>query len=279
MAEQAEVYYKRAIQLDDQLPVVHIILGRLYSGSDKQLALQEFQRALKLQPHNADALLGLAGVYESMERPQDAERLYQEAVALRPNNWDGHYQLANFYFHQRHNDKAAGEWRRVVTITPDNARAHSSLGVALQELGRLDESEAELKESLALQPTYPAYAMLGRLYCQQKRWAEAAAMGEEAAKRNQTDYRVWAMLGPVYEWLNRKDKADKAYREELVRLEEAVKLNREDAALQSDLGQLYSKLRLREKAITTIQSALAPLPLPSGSCLPPSRSSSLSGSH
>lgn len=258
--QQAEVYYKRAIKLDDQLPVVHIILGRIYSGSDKQLSLQEFQRALKLQPHNADALLGLAGVYESMGRLQDAERSYQEAVALRPDDWDGAYQLGKFYFQQGHYEKAAEEWRRVVRITPDNPRAHSSLGVALQELGRFDESEAELRKSLALQPTYPAYAMLGRLYYQQKRWAEAAAMGEKAVRLNQTDYRVWALLGPAYEWLRQEDNAARAYREERARLEEAVKLNPEDAELQSDLAQLYSKLRLREKAIASIQAALARAP-------------------
>jgi tetratricopeptide (TPR) repeat protein len=251
---------KHALELNDRLPTVHVTLGRLHGvRNEKELALQEFEKALKLERHNPDALLGLAGVYASMDRPE-TEETYRNAIALRPEDWSGYYELGNFYFGRRDFQRAAEEWRRVITLTPDNPRAHSSLGVALQELGMLGESEAELKKSLEVQPTYAGYAMLGRLYYQERRWAEAAELGEKAAKFTRTDYRVWAALGLAYEWLKQPQKAELAYREELACLEGAARIKSDDPTIQSELGLLYSKQRRGDLAIPRIQAALARAP-------------------
>ena len=47
-------------------------------------------------------------------------------------------------------------------MKPDFAQAHNSLGVTLQELGRLDEAEASYRKAIALKPEYDeAYNNLG----------------------------------------------------------------------------------------------------------------------
>ena len=117
-----------------------------------------------------------------------------------------------------------------------------------------------MKRSLELQPTYPAYTMLGRLYYRQRRWADAAAMVEKALQLNRTDDRVWANLAAAYEWLDQRAQADAAYGEELARLETAAKLTPEDAEMQSRLGVLYARQHLRSKAIPRIEAALARAP-------------------
>ena len=254
---QAEEYCRRAVQANDQLPAVYVMLGRIHGDAQKELALQEFQHALKLEPRNADALLGLAGVYESVGRTKEAEETYQEAAALRPDYWGGHQDLARFYFRTRQYEKAVEEFRRVVELTPDNAQAHSGLGAAFLGLARFDEAAAELKQSIKLQPTYFALSNLAVVYYQQKRWAQAAATLEAALKLNRSDYRVWANLGIAYEWLNEREKAENAYREEMVRLEEAAKLKPQDAVVQCDLALLYSKQHRRGKAMPLTQAALA----------------------
>jgi len=254
---QAEEYCRRAVQANDRLPAVYVMLGRIHSDAQKELALQEFQRALQLEPRNADALLGMAGVYESVGRVKDAEETYQEAAALRPDYWGGHQEVARFYFRTRQYDKAVEEFRRVVELTPDNAQAHSGLGAAFLGMARFDEAAAELKISIKLHPTYFAESNLAVVYYQQKRWSQAAATLEAALKLNRSDYRVWANLGIAYEWLNEPEKAGNAYREELVRLEEAAKLKPQDAVVQCDLALLYSKQHLRRKAMPAALAALA----------------------
>ncbi|MGB9106771.1 MAG: protein kinase [Terriglobales bacterium] len=258
---QAETYSRRAVELNDQLPAVHTILGRIHRATkEHELALQEFQQALKLDPRNPGALRGLAAVYDSMGRKSEAERLYQQATVLSPDSWGGFNEFGAFYLRHSENQKAAQQFRRAVELTPDNALAHGNLGLALDQLGRADAAEAELKKSIELQPTYPAYTMLGRLYYRQRRWAEAAATVEKALQLNRTDYRVWANLALAYEWLGDKAKSDAAYAEELARLETAAKLNPDDADMQCRLGLLYARQHLRSKATPRIEAALARAP-------------------
>lgn len=256
----AETYSRRAIELDDQLPSVHITLGRLHlNGKQRELALQEFQQALKLDPRNAEALRGTAAVYNLMGRRSEAEALYVRATTLAPDSWTGFNEFGTFYL-GHDNEKAAAQYRRAVELTPDNALARSNLGLALEELGQDAAAEAEFQHSLRLRPTYPAYTMLGRLYYRRQRWAESAAMIEKALQLNRADYRVWANLALAYEWMGQTVAAGQARGEELVRIEEASRLAPDDAAVLVELGRLYARGQRRHEAVTRLEAALAHAP-------------------
>src|SRR5258708_19098374 len=54
--EQAFANCRKALEIDDRLPAVHVTLGKLQTTLGKnELALQEFQRALDINPRDADA--------------------------------------------------------------------------------------------------------------------------------------------------------------------------------------------------------------------------------
>src|SRR5262249_60243011 len=59
--EQASAMLERAVQLDNKLPTPYVSLARLHSSLSKNdLALSEFQKALEINPRDADAIIGLA---------------------------------------------------------------------------------------------------------------------------------------------------------------------------------------------------------------------------
>jgi serine/threonine-protein kinase len=113
-----------------------------------------------------------------------------------------------------------------------------------------------LRKSLALDPSYPAYANLGSLYIDERKYAEAADAEERALQLNDKNYLVWGNLAIAYEGLKDREKAGRARDREMTLLEQSVEDNPRDAAVQADLGLLYAKKKLREKAISRIQSAL-----------------------
>ena len=249
---------QRAAELNDQLPAVYVTLGRIHSGTGlHDLAIQEFQRAQELDHHNPDALLGLADLYSSAGRNQEAEDAYKKAAAMRPTDWIGHYRLGAFYYSQHRFSEAAAQFRRVIELLPDHVSAHTSLGTTLISLGRENEAEAEFKKALALAPDYAASSNLGIIYYNRKRFAEAAAMTEQALQHNDKDYRLWNNLAIAYEWLGQQDKARQAFREELSRLEQIVPFRPYDADVQANLGVMYSQLHLRDKALAHLEAALA----------------------
>jgi len=249
---------QRAAELNSQLPAVYVTLGRIHSGTgQRDLAIQEFQRALELDQHNVAALLGLADTYSRLGRNQEAEDLYKRAIAMRPDMWDAYHRLGAFYYEQRRFSEAAEQFGRVIQLLPDHTFAHTSLGTTLLALGRTPEAEVEFKKSLALTPDYVAATNLGVIYYNQKRYAESAAMTEQALRINDKDYRLWNNLAIASEWLGQTEKARLARHEELTRLEQLAPLRHDDADVQANLGVMYSQLRLRDKAKTHLEAALA----------------------
>jgi serine/threonine protein kinase/Flp pilus assembly protein TadD len=258
---RVELNCRRAATLNNQLPAVYVILARVHNGQGEyNLALQEIQQALKLEPRDPDALLGEASVYASLGRVQEAESLFKKATALRPQHWGGRYELGVFYYRQKRYADAAAEFRKAIDLTPDNAIVHATLGGMMQLLHQNDEAEKELQHSLALQPSYVAYTNLGALYYQQRRWAESAGMTRKALQINSKDFSAWANLGMAYEWLNQQQASAEAYHHELVQLEQIAKVSSDDAAIQAELALLYSRFKLREKAIPRLEAALALAP-------------------
>jgi len=249
---------QRAAELNSQLPAVYVTLGRIHSGTgQRDLAIQEFQRALELDQHNVAALLGLADTYSRLGRNQEAEDLYKRAIAMRPDMWDAYHRLGAFYYEQRRFSEAGEQFGRVIQLLPDHTFAHTSLGTTLLALGRTPEAEVEFKKSLALTPDYVAATNLGVIYYNQKRYAESAAMTEQALRINDKDYRLWNNLAIASEWLGQTEKARLARHEELTRLEQLAPLRHDDADVQANLGVMYSQLRLRDKAKTHLEAALA----------------------
>ena len=256
--DKASAYCQRAMVLNDQIPGVYVTLGKIQDGTGKhELALEQFQRAQRLDPRSADALLGTAQVYENMGRIAEAEAAYEKAAALRPDYWDGYSKLGVFYYRQRRYADAATQFRHVLQLTPDNAQTWANLAVMLRNLNRVDEAEAAFKKSISLAPGYAAYASLGNLYYQQSRYADAAAMTEKALQLNDSDYRVWANLALCYMWLNLPDKATAAYRHELGLLEKIAKVKTDDPRIQSELALLYANLGEHDNALTRARAALA----------------------
>ena len=259
--DEASANCKRALELDSHLPAAYVTLGRIHDDSGKyDLATQEFQRALDLNPRDADALNGIGQSYEKANRLKEAEAAFQRAVALRNDSWDGYNALGLFYDRQGKYGQAIEQFQRASELTPDNAQVYSNLAAAYIDMSDpkvIPQAEAALTKSIQLSPSYPAYANLGILYSQEKRYQESAAATEKALQLNDKNYRVWENLAVAYERLNQNDKASAARERELAVLQAEAKVEPKDAVLQSFLGLLYSKKDMREDADSHLQTALA----------------------
>jgi Flp pilus assembly protein TadD len=73
-----------------------------------------------------------------------------------------HMDRASELMSQQDYRAAALAWRKALDLVPADSRAHNGLGVALAQLGQLDEAMAQYREALASNPQYAeAYNNLG----------------------------------------------------------------------------------------------------------------------
>jgi serine/threonine-protein kinase len=223
------------------------------------LALQEFQKALDINPRDATAVMGMAYVNEHLDHPAEAEADFKRAIALRPDYWDGYTALGDFYDRHARTKDAIAQFQHVIELTPDNPEAYSNLGA--EYIGADDAAaEAALKKSIELAPNYEGYSNLGWLYLTQKRWADAARVLHQALALNDKDWRVWANLLVAYQWLNDRENERAARTKTMSLLENFATLNPQDAVVQSNLSTFYAEDKLREKALARADSALALAP-------------------
>ncbi len=257
---EASANLQRASQLDDHLARTYVSLGMLHSSlNQNDLAQQEFEKALQINPRDADALGGLAGNYEHMGRVADAEASFKSAAALRPDYWDGYNSLGRFYQRQGRYQEAIAQYRRVIGLTPDNASAWSNLAAAYLQIGdepARAEAEKALQKSVAIAPTYAAYANLGALYLDEKRYADSAAMTRKALEINGGDYLVWDNLRMASAWSHDDAQTRTARDKTLALLEPYAAAHPQDATAQSMLAKSYAMKGEREKASARLETAL-----------------------
>jgi serine/threonine-protein kinase len=258
--EEAKANCQKAIELDDRLPSVYVTLGRIHElAGNHDLAIQEFQHAVALDPRSPTALAGMARSHESAGRIAEAEADFKQAAALRPDYWDGYEELGLFYDRQGKYPQAIEQLRRVVQLTPDNAQAFSNLGAIYIDSGDaklLPDAEMALKKSLELNPSYAAYANLGSLLSDQKRYSEAAANFEKALELNSENYLVWEWLMTAYEATNQTDKAAGALEKAYALASREAELKPRDAQAHIVLAVLAAKKKLPDKAMGSLQTAL-----------------------
>jgi eukaryotic-like serine/threonine-protein kinase len=259
--DEALANCQKAIELDSRVPAVYVTLGLMHDSAGKHdLALQEFQHALELNPRDPGALIGMARAYEHSGRIADSEATYQKSAALRPNDWTGYNDYGAFLDRQNKFPQAIAQYQHALKLTPDNAQVLLNLGGAYVDSGEaklLPQAESALQRSIALNPSYAAFANLGFLYYQERRYPEAAATIEKAIGLNDQDYRVWNTLLSSYEWLKQTDKAAEVRRREIPLLEQAVELKPQDAGAHALLADLYAGQHLQEKAQSQIQTTVA----------------------
>jgi serine/threonine protein kinase/tetratricopeptide (TPR) repeat protein len=257
---QASTNCEKAAQLNDRLPAVHLNLGRINSMLGKNdIALQEYQKALDMNPSDADTVMSLAGAYERLNRPADAEDNFKRAIALRPDYWNGYLSLAIFYDRQNRVQDAIAQFQRVIELTPDNTTAYSNLGAEYMKIGDAKsdaDAETALKRSLQIAPNYAAYSNLGYLYYLQHRYPEAVQALRQALALNDKDWRVWANLFVSYQWLKDQAGIGPVREKTIERLEQTIAVTPQNAKAHSMISLLYGNVN-RDKALSHVRTALA----------------------
>ncbi|HWX39072.1 MAG TPA: tetratricopeptide repeat protein [Candidatus Sulfotelmatobacter sp.] len=256
-AESARKSSAAAIEMNDKLPQVYVTLGMVQTGTGHYAeASQSLQKALRLDPANADANRELAKTFEALGQLKDAESAYLNAVALRPGYWAAYNELGGFYYRLGRYDDAEKEFLKVVELTPDNARGYSNVGVIAYSQKRYEEAAKMYEKSLAIKPSDGAYLNLGTVYYTMGNYGEAARYYDLAVQMNGHDATLWHNLATAYEWSGQPQKARAAFQKTAELAEEERRVNPRDPSLLIELADDYSMLDQAQRARKLLGQAL-----------------------
>lgn len=135
-----ETTYKWAKTLEKQ--------GKLYE------ALSKYKETICYDPSYVRAYMGMASIYEELERYDEALESYQTALTFCPNNSNIYVSLGILYDTTGQLDKAIGAFRNALLIDPCNTEAYFGWGIVLEQLNDYQGAIDRYRTALELDASY-----------------------------------------------------------------------------------------------------------------------------
>jgi tetratricopeptide (TPR) repeat protein len=141
--------YRKAIAIDPHLPGVHFELAELLHTSEdaavKKQAEAEFRAAVSDNPHDEKAICELAGYAEADGNLQQSVDEYAKAIAMQPEDASAKLGLAKVLIELDQQDKALPLLEASEQLEPTNATVHYRLATLYKKMGRVEEAKHEVE--------------------------------------------------------------------------------------------------------------------------------------
>lgn len=158
-------------------------------------AMDEYLKAIAIDPENADAYIGRGIVHDDSGHPEEAIKDFNKAIELDPNSAVAYDNRGNFYRNLGHPEEALKGYSKAIELEPDDAIAYNNRGYVYYDLGQPEEALKDFNKAIELNPDSAiAYSNRGIIY-------EESGQHEQAIK----DYTRAIQLDPEYKnvYLNR----------------------------------------------------------------------------
>ena len=173
--EAALENFTKALELDPKMATGYVnrgfVLNDLKQGAK---ASKDFQTALQLQPGYGEAHLGLAYSDLQLHRPKPALRQLEAAQKILGKSHSWHLARAEAYRQESDFPHAASEYRTALAEDPKDLTTELAYADVLYRMRQYAEATAALKAALALSPSDPAiYALMAQIDARQGKREDA----------------------------------------------------------------------------------------------------------
>ena len=200
--KKSEEAFLKAAQLNLKDASVQSDLGNLYLGPLKspKRAIKSFATAIKLEPKDVNAHLGLGASYAASKMPKKALSELNEAVRLAPDNPVPYLAIGNLHREQKEFDQSVTAYDAALKIDPRFLDAIMAKGDLLAGLGKLEDAKRSYQSITELHPNHPvAYNNLAWIAAEQKsQLADAVTWAKKAVALAPSVPQFKDTLGWVY---------------------------------------------------------------------------------
>jgi eukaryotic-like serine/threonine-protein kinase len=207
---QAKTFAKKALELDESLPLAYSVLGWvgfLYEW-DWNGAEINMKRAIELSPNDPDSHLAYAHFLSCAGRHEEAIAEVKLAKALNPTTLIILSMESQFLLFGGHADEAITEAKKALDMDPNFWVALNQIGRAYTHQKRYNEAIIELKKAKDLAPGSPEPIMgLGYAYAVSGDLKQANEILDEMKKQSMQRYVSTYSFAMVYNGLGKKEKA------------------------------------------------------------------------
>ena len=249
--EEAVQAFDRAIQLNPDNAEAHSNRGvALQRQGRLEEAVQSIDRAIQLNPDYAEAYSNRGVALQELGQLNEAVVCYERAIQLKPDYANTHCNRGAALKELGQLKQAVEGYDRAIQLKPDYAEAYSNRGAALQELGQLKEAVVSCDRAIQLNPDYAqAYSNRGVALQELGQLKEAVVSCDKAIQLN-PDYSVaYSNRGIALIELKQLNEAVQDF-------DKAIQLNPNYAQAYSNRGVALNELGKLKEAVVSCDKAI-----------------------
>ncbi|HEV2419783.1 MAG TPA: tetratricopeptide repeat protein [Terriglobia bacterium] len=207
-------YLAHARDLEPKNAAVHFFFGIVCIEMDlHQEAYVSLKKAVNLDPANAYYNYAFGAVASQRDDPREAIPYFKKYCALRPSDPRGPLSLGAAYYYSHDLETSRNELLKVAGVKATAAGANYFLGRIAYDDDNLPDAGQYLTTAIRDDPEYAdAYAALGGVYLNQKKYGHAEESLLRALKIDPTNYLANLNLTVLYQRTKDKRAAEQAKR-------------------------------------------------------------------
>jgi len=207
------------------------IAATLHHTGDIQQAAIHYQKILKTEPDQPDALHALGLIAFRLNKYETAIELIGKAIGLNPEAPHFHYNSGLVFIALKKREEAIQAFRKAIKMKSDYSEARYNLALVLKEQEQFEDAAENFKQAIRLTPDdSDAYYNLGNTYEALGRYEAAIDNYQLAIKQNPDFAAAFNNLALVLKAQGRID--------------EAIRVSRRAIRLKPDLAEAHWNLSL-----------------------------------
>jgi len=148
----ARVAIDKALSIDSNLGAAYASQGLLFTRTNKDKAIEQFEKAIALAPSYAMTYMWYGSLLQMNGDIGGAHQLFEKAYELDPKSPVAAYNVAWCYYLIGAEDKAMSLFSQIIGNDPYYPGAYNLAGNILTNRGRLDESITMYQRALRIDP-------------------------------------------------------------------------------------------------------------------------------
>ncbi|MCK4729149.1 MAG: DUF2225 domain-containing protein [Desulfobacterales bacterium] len=229
---------------------LNISADKLYQYGDIDGAIDEFKRALAVDPQNVNVQNSLGVCYGVQGKLDLAIDAFETAIRLDPEDVMATYNLGLAHRKQGDREKALGLFLQAHSLDGENPEVAYQIAVCCREKDQTDAA-LEYLEKAARNTRKGAHIFqaLGECYLEKEMIQEAAKAYEKAIRQNPTDAKTLSALGYLYGALGENLEIA------IVLCRESTRIDPNNGLYRYRLGKLYLQSEDYENAAEQLKMA------------------------
>lgn len=193
---RAQQAYRKAIALNPNVAMFHDNLGLSYAASgDEATSIAEFEKALRIDPHDQTANLNLARYFLRHREFSRAVGYFRAAGVQQSTNLALLLDLTTAYFGANRISAARETAARVSTLAGSHAKVHFSLGLLLARNGQYELAAVQFVAVPSPERDFATYMDLGMVYSKLLQFQKARNAYESALQLNPSSPEPYLHIG------------------------------------------------------------------------------------